>query len=235
MKMNLPRKQSGFTLIELMIASSLLMLVMYAGYFAYSLYSNSWQKQSDAFWKTTDQGIKLTSLSRLFEGTMPYIVEDKTKQPSIYFIANKESISFVSNAPIFSQSTALVELQFIGDNLIYRESTITSAPLLKQDENRLWQHSIILLENIYQGEFTFYGWKNMQQLRDYELQQEEQLRGQAPITPNWYNEHLMESIRILPLSIALTFSDKTLQKTSLTFIPPQHSQHTLFRYIREDT
>lgn len=235
MKARLQKKQGGFTLIELMIASSLLMLVMYAGYFAYSLYSSSWQKQSNAFWKATNQGIHLTTLSRLFEASMPYIVEDTKKQPSIFFIANQEVLSFVSNAPIFAKSAALVELTFIDDNLIYRESTLENAPLLKQNEIRKWQHSIILLKNVYQGAFNFYGWKNMQQIRDYELQQEEGGRGAAPITPSWYRVHIMESIRLLPLSIALTYNDEENKKTSLTFLPPQHSQHALLRYIRDDS
>jgi prepilin-type N-terminal cleavage/methylation domain-containing protein len=235
MKVNLQRKQTGFTLIELMIASSLLMLVMYSGYFAYSLYSSSWQKQSQAFWQATDQGIHLTSLSRIFEGAMPYIVEDKLKQPSIYFIADKETISFVTHSPIFTQSAALIELKFIGNDLIYRESSLENSPLLEQGETRQWQHSIILLKSVLQGKFGFYGWKNMQQIRDYELQVYEQLSGNITISPSWYDDHVMESIRILPLSISLTYTDELQKTTSLTFIPPQSSQYALLRYIRDDS
>lgn len=229
------RKQSGFTLIELMISSSLLMLIMYAGYFAYSLYSSSWQKQSNAYWQTTDQGIQLTSLMRVVEASMPYIVEDKAKQFSIYFQGNNQAVNFVSSAPIFSKTPAVISLELVNGTLVYSESSLDRSPMLKQNEKRAWEYNVKLLDNISQAQFSFYGWRNLQEIRDYELQQQEQLRGRAPINPRWYSTHQMESIRILPIKLSLTLNNKSQQTVSLTFFPPQHSQHELLINFRDDS
>ncbi|MBU2891944.1 prepilin-type N-terminal cleavage/methylation domain-containing protein [Colwellia sp. D2M02] len=225
------KHQSGFTLIELMIASSLLMLVMYAGYFAYSLYSNSWKKQSYAFWQATDKGVNLTSLTRVIEATHPYIVDNINDNSSLYFIATPHHIRFVSKSPIFADEAAVVELQLVGSSLVYRESTLLKAPLFNQHEQREWQHSIVLLNYLTAARFEFFGWDNLEQLQHYELQRDNLLHDEAPIEPQWYNQHQMEERQLLPLSISLTYSVKGGQELSIPFQLPQQTQHALYRYI----
>lgn len=49
----------GFTLIELMVATSLLMIVMFSGYYAYNLYSKKWQSRVHTFWDKTEDAVAL--------------------------------------------------------------------------------------------------------------------------------------------------------------------------------
>jgi hypothetical protein len=206
---------------------------MYAGYFAYSLYSQSWQKQSNAFWQSADKGLNLVSLTRVIEGAHPYIVEDVNKNLSIYFIGSPRAINFVSKSAIFSEGAAIIELSLINNSLIYRESTLLKAPLFKQNEEREWQHSVVLLNNLTLARFDFFGWESIQQVQQHDLQQDGQLRGEAPITAQWYNQHLMETIRLLPLSLRINYTVEGVEELSLPFKLPQQTQYALFRYIGE--
>lgn len=210
------------------------MLIMYAGYFAYSLYSASWQKQSHAFWKTTDKGVNLTSLYRVIESTASYIALDSNKQSSIYFAGNEQTLNFVATSPIFTNTEALVQLTIIDNSLIYKESELGSKPLLTSEDNRVWQHSIVLLAGISDAKFDYYGWNSIQQIKNREMQQAEQIRGETIITPSWYSVHTMARIRILPIKLSLTYTDEKNQNNTLTFTLPQHSHFGLFRYLRED-
>ncbi len=75
----------GFTLIELMLATSLLMMVMFSGYYAYSLYSQKWQKRVQVFWHGTEQAIALDSLHKVLSSALPYMVngEDDKNDASV--------------------------------------------------------------------------------------------------------------------------------------------------------
>jgi prepilin-type N-terminal cleavage/methylation domain-containing protein len=225
------KSQKGFTLIELMIASSLLMLVMYSGYFAYSLYSTSWKKQSNAFWQSADKGVNLTSLTRVIEAAHPYVVEDVNNNLSIYFIGTPKVVRFISKSPIFTDGPAVVELRLINSELIYKESDLNKAPLLKQIENRDWQHSVVLLKHLNLPRFNFFGWNGIQHIQRYEQQLDGLLRGEGPITPALYNKHQMEGIRLLPLALNLNYTVKGGEELLLPFSLPHHSQHVLFSYI----
>jgi len=226
--------QTGFTLIELMIASSLLMLVLYAGYFAYSLYNNSWQKQSNAYWKAADQGIKLNSLTRVISSAQPYIVEDINQKPSVFFEGSNKTIRFVSTATIFSEGIGLVELAIVNNQLIYRESNIEQSPFLKQDELREWQHNVVLLTDIKNTGFNFFGWEGLNQLQEHKLQLEAQTRTQVMVKPAWYERHEMKDRRVFPILISFKFTNKLEQEISINFKISQHSQFALFRYLRID-
>lgn len=227
-------KQSGFTLIELMIASSLLMLIMYSGYFAYSLYSNSWNKQSNAYWQTADQGVILTSLTRLVESSLPFIVKDSNENASMYFIGENNSVSFVSSAPIYSELSALVELRIIDNQLIYRESSFENALFLSKLDAREWQHEVVLLNEIANASFSFYGWENLLQILNAKTQRENPVRGEQLITPSNYTQHEMETRRVLPMAISFYYTNKLQQEVVLNFHLPQNTQYALYRYIRED-
>ena len=66
---------TGFTLIELMLATSLLMMVLFSGYYAYSLYTQKWQKRVDTFWQGTNDAIGIETVNKLLVATIPYVLK----------------------------------------------------------------------------------------------------------------------------------------------------------------
>ena len=88
--------------------------------------------------------------------------EDKE---SIYFEGDQQHVRFVSNSPIFSTGTALVELEVVrvGDKerLIYRESNLLNKPVYTLDgfaKITQWQKQAILFKDYSSISWSYYGW-----------------------------------------------------------------------------
>lgn len=225
----------GFTLIELMLATSLLMMVMFSGYYAYSLYSQKWQKRVQTFWKNTEQAIALDTLNKLTTSALPYIVNCKDDKACIYFKGDSNSVSFVTNAAIYSDGPALVQLTFTSaDNdgnsqLIYREQSITNQLLLTLEQPIQWQHETELLTNLTDFTFSYYGWTSYE-LAAKQITSEELI---VEDTRVWYQNHLANESRLLPERVGVAFSSKK-GATNFQMALTPHSIYRLLTYTRVD-
>lgn len=224
----------GFTLIELMLATSLLMMVMFSGYYAYSLYSQKWQKRVQVFWRGTEHAIALDSLHKILASAHPYMVNGKGDKASVYFKGTNTSVSFISNSAIFSKGPALVQLRLEGipnsshSNLVYQEQSIKENLVLDIEHQANWQHEIVLLANITDFNLSYYGWKSFQQAVENatsDLLFKDEHR-------SWYQNHQSDISRILPEKVQVSFTDNNGESQfELPF--SQHSIYRLLTYIRE--
>lgn len=233
------KNSKGFTLIELMIASSLLMLVMYAGYFGYSLYTSSWQKRTELFWQQTQVGLAFDSLARMLESVNPYIIQSDNAQPAIYFHAQSDFAMFVTESPIFSKNKAVVMLSFEQINgslsLTYREKSLSNQLLLKQSDVMEWQHRIVLLEGIKSGRFKYFGFDLLSKAAGY---YENTVVGEvkeSEVLPVWYDAHKLETVRTMPFKVALTIEHNDAVSSNFEIALPEHAHRKLVRYLRDDS
>lgn len=228
-------RTKGFTLIELMLSSALLMTIMFAGYYAYSLYSQKWQKRVDVYWHSTKQGIGVDALNKLFISTSNYVVKNENGRESIYFEATEDKIRFVSNSPIMSVGSALVELSVSESNetkqLVYREKNLQGFPLFLQEdiENFIeWEQQIVLLEGFSEINWSFYGWTSFQdalkQAEIAELGSNEELR-------KAYNTHALDEIRVLPERVNLRLINNA-KSSQFSIEMPNHSVFSVIANAR---
>ncbi|XQF90942.1 prepilin-type N-terminal cleavage/methylation domain-containing protein [Pseudoalteromonas espejiana] len=96
--MVIKKGQKGFTLIELMLAMTLLMLVLFAGYYGYGLFTDKWQKRTQFYWQQTQQTLAFDAISRVFESTFPYIVNSDNNEPAQYFSGDQNRVIFVTTS-----------------------------------------------------------------------------------------------------------------------------------------
>ena len=217
-----------------MLATSLLMMIMFSGYYAYSLYSQKWQKRVQVFWHETEQALGLHSLNKLLISATPYIVSCKNNKPCIYFKGGKEQLSFVSDAAIFSKGPALVQLS-LSDNddngdyqLIYQEQSINDNLILTLDQQPQWRHQIILMPSINNVNFSYFGWTSYEQALN--KLNSDIYNGSEGRT--WYQEHLTATMRLLPEIIRISFvSDKGV--TDFKMPLSQNSIYRLLTYTRD--
>lgn len=229
------QRNKGFTLIELMIATSLLMMVMFSGYYAYSLYSQKWQKRVQVFWHNTEQATALDSLNKVMGSALPYIVNGKDDKACIYFKGSNSSVSFISSSAIFSAEPALVQLRIenipgsSNVDLIYQEQSIKYKLVLDIEHQGQWQHEIVLLANIADFNLSYFGWQSFGEAV-------KQANSEAFVkedTRNWYHDHQSNVSRLLPEKLQVSFtSDKGLSDFQVAF--SQHSLYRLLTYLRED-
>lgn len=235
-------EQKGFSLIELMLATALLSMVMFTGYYAYSLYSDKWQERTAAFWQSNREYIALEALNRTLESAVPYVVHEGVLEaqgrPSILFNGDSQSILFVSYSPLLSSKPAVVRLDWVEDSeqsfLRYREASLNALTLLKFTEDIDWQHDIKLLNNVAQVEFQYLGWTSLQQAIAGNANPMDLLLGETRPTPSWQSNYGMNSNRLLPDAIKIHFWDSNQRETDMQITMSSGSYLTLFQYIRED-
>ncbi|MCG7566518.1 prepilin-type N-terminal cleavage/methylation domain-containing protein [Pseudoalteromonas sp. CnMc7-15] len=224
---------AGFSLIELMIATTLLSVVMFSGYFAYSMYTERWQKRTDTFWELSQNAMATDMINRALHSTAPFIVAenaDPTK-PLMLFQGTQSQLTFVSNSPIGSSGIALINLRFHPETqvLSYREIPLdkdiyTTWPL----KGVSWSQPIQLLVGLDSFQVDYYGFENLAQMIEHDDPSE---LTSEPIKPQWYDAHNPLERRVLPQTVRLTWEQEG-QRTQLHFELPRDSSARLFAYMR---
>lgn len=237
---NNKEKHKGFTLIELMLASSLLMMIMFSGYYAYSLYSNKWDKRTNEFWENTQSVLGFDTMNRVIESTYPYIINSDKKEPAIYYSASPSQVTFVSHSAIFTKELAIVQLKVVDKNdikmIVYRESSLNELYLLNQADDINWQYQVIIIDNLSYAEFSYFGWEGLTQVLENINSDEETTIGRETriIQPMWYSIHDMAVQRIIPIKIKIQLKDLEGKNSDFSLALPENSHEVILRYLRED-
>ncbi|MDP4985454.1 PulJ/GspJ family protein [Pseudoalteromonas tunicata] len=229
------KNDCGFTLIELLLATSLLMMVLFSGYYGYSLYMQKWQKRTQHFWLQSQKALAFDVLSRVFESTVPYIVNSDNNEPAQYFSGDQQRVIFISNSPLFSKETAVVEFKILQNqgylSLAYNEATLTNNLLLQQSDVIKWDHQVILIDNLQDISFQYFGWDSLQQVINNYGKDEDNNTDEELSKAKRYNEHIMEERRILPISIFITMTAQTGEKSEFPVVLPEESYSILVDYL----
>jgi Prokaryotic N-terminal methylation motif len=236
------KKHIGFTLIELMLATSLLMMILFSGYYAYSLYTQKWQKRVDVFWQGTHQGIAVDAMQKLLSSTLPYIVKNEDDKVQIYFSGNTKQVELVASSPIFSEQPALVQisLETLGDiqQLVYREKSLSNFVLINTEQTSdrdadFWDVSTVLIADLSDFEFSFYGWLSFNDAARF-VNAESSIEERNPPEQGWYAIHQEGNMRILPENISVSYV-KAERLTKINVSLPSNTVYELLAVIRKDT
>ncbi|WKD22053.1 prepilin-type N-terminal cleavage/methylation domain-containing protein [Pseudoalteromonas sp. KG3] len=229
------KAQQGFTLIELMLATTLLMLVLFAGYYGYGLFADKWQKRTQYFWQQTQQTLAFDVITRVFESTFPYIVKSDNNEPAQYFSGDQNRVIFITTSPLFSNKTSVVEFKILqnadGYSLAYNEASMSDNLLLNQSDVIIWQHQIVLLENLQDISFEYYGWKNLEQVLSVLVRDDDD---ENSATPSFYQQHIMEERRVLPVSLYINLKAENGEQSRFPVSLPTQAASVLVDYIKEE-
>lgn len=227
------KAQKGFTLIETLIASSILMLILYAGYFGYAQFSERWDKRVDFYWQQTNQNLGIASLARVIESTSSYVVELENKKSVLFFLGERNGLSFVSDSPIFSDGSAIVNVEVIGSEteqkLVYRETSLSSFLFTSVQQEITWEYEVVLSEGLRDLSFIFLSWDNLAHVIEAKLPD-----SNVGKEPTWNQSHEPKTRQVLPVTIKLEFYDKADKMNELYIDLPENSYRTLVTYLREE-
>lgn len=232
-------KSKGFSLIELMIATSILSFIMFSGYYAYSLFSDGWNKRVSYYWQTSQNAIGLEALIRALESSTPYMVNNVQNKASILFDGRESELVFVSNSSIFNQGSALIELSLVNSEgvtqLLYQEKELNNQPLLDWGAHHIeWEHSIVLISNVTEFRFSYFGFSHFDNaVRGYNIYEGISRETTAGLL-DWQDKYDINTHRILPMKVNLQYKTLSGKSTDLTIDLPEHSVRNVLRYMRED-
>jgi len=235
------RNQKGFTLIELILATSILMMVLFTGYYAYSLYNTKWQQRVNLYWQETKDGIAIDSIQKLISATALYSVVSDNNIKELVFSGDNTNVMFVSGEPILAQNKALVRLEIVKFydkyKIIYKEKdllnyTLIGTQLLRNVELLDWTYEAVLIDNLDEASFRYFGWQSFDDaLKRLNLTESIQT---STLFPTWYTEHNASRVRTLPhlVNIRLKSNNKV---TDFKVRLPENSVYTLLANSKKDS
>ena len=231
----------GFTLIELMLATSLLMMVLFSGYYAYSLYTQKWQKRVDTFWQGTQDAIALDSINKMLAGAVPYVIKNNRNKAEIYFKASSEEIEWVTDSAVFSQGTSLVNISRVREGnyskLIYKEKSMNNFVFINDlqldtQTPEFWDHKVILLTGIESVNFSYFGWQSFEDVLRFVNEETNEDPRNKPQRA-WYANHQPQVKRVLPEQVNISI--KQIEHTHESSVElPKATIYALMSHIRKD-
>lgn len=193
-------KSKGFTLIELMIAISILTLLLFTGSYSYGLLSERWDKELGHFNAAATNSKNLELTQRLLEGIQSFVIVDDKKKPSFFFIGNEKSLLAVSQEGLFSGGSAeifrltVVETETGLFDLVYQSRSTKNFILKGTNQIVEFDKKLILFKGLVGISFEYFGWRHMFEKTDDEG------RGFKPLWLNAYSgiesQYMPERIRL---------------------------------------
>jgi len=162
-----PDNAEGFTLIEVIVATTILALAIYLSLTAYSFFGESWRKGRLTDTRSLDLYRSHILFRSAVESIYDYYVTDpaneriSTHYP--YFIGGSKSIAFVTLSSVFvkgipaSARIRLAEVQGGGQNLIYEETPLLKQFIRYEDLVPEYENRITLFEHVKQLDVRYYG------------------------------------------------------------------------------
>jgi len=156
----------GMTLIELLIALSILSLVMALASYGFSLFAGYWERGRDAFEKSSGRLQRLALVTQSLESSIPWMVKDAQNDIGFYFLGRDEGVTFVTTEPVFaSRGLAVVRLFRERDGvqkfrLVYEEAPLFGINLERADQILPFRHRLVVLSGLDSLSFRFFGYSS---------------------------------------------------------------------------
>ena len=96
-----------------------------------------------------------------------------------------------------------------------------------------WQTSKVLIDDIQQLTFQYYGWETLSNAVNGNLDGAEFEPGSKPILQRWYAQHSLQN-RIMPSKISVYIKNNSVQETQIQIDLATSSYTNLIYYLQED-
>lgn len=219
------KRSNGFTLIEMLIATVLLLMVLATANYAYSFYNQYWNGRLGHFDQTLFNARSLLQTQAAIESAIPYVVETEQKGTySFYFLGREEGLTLVSASPIFSKvasASAVIRLfrerTEEGFQLVYEEAPLDESLLLSIHQKLDFNYRIVMLTGKQSIRFSYYGWPS--RTDRYALVAKPRLR-------DWFTTYDAAKTKMQPSKVKIE-----LDGEALVFELPQGHQKLLNFYF----
>ena len=153
-------KQRGFTLVEMLISATLLMIVLGTAMYGYQLYMQYWQREkaqySTQFAEYRNTDLFYTAL----RGIVPYAVQQEELY-AFYFLGRDNGFTAVTQTPIFNPDGLAVIRVFreVGKQghirLVYEEASLKDSLLLEAEQELPFNHRMVVSDSMLAVEFLY--------------------------------------------------------------------------------
>ncbi len=197
-------ENGAFTLIELLIAVSILSALLFTGTYSYQILFERWDKQLGSFESTANTAKSFNLIMTVLKGVQPFIVMDEqhnVKKPTFFFIGNTTRILSISSSGLFSAKypevfrLATEEKENGLFDLVYQSKSSQNVLLLTAQQEIKFEHQIVLLKDISDIKFRYLGWDGF-------MQKSNAL--ESGLNPSWRPNFSGIDNQLLPIKMEVT-------------------------------
>ncbi len=180
-------KVAGFSLVELLVAVTILGMVIGVATYGYSLFSRQWSVRLGGFDEAQGEYQRVALVVRALEDTLPFVVRDDAGVPGFYFLGREEGLTLVTGSPVFAPGEHAVIRVFrepVADGkwrIVYEEAPLRGVDLRLAGQTLPFAHRLVVVDGVAQAAFAYYGWESA----DVRARAGED---GAPATPTWSTE-----------------------------------------------
>jgi len=159
-----PRALKGFSLLEMLVAMTVLSMVIGISTYAYSMFIRQWDGHLVRFDEAQAQYQRLEWLAAALEDTLPYVVRDDEGELGFYFLGRDEGLTLVTMSPIFGVGEpALIRVFREPDEgdawrLVYEEAPFAGTA----DQRMEFRHRLVIARGLPLPVFRYFGWADLQ-------------------------------------------------------------------------
>jgi prepilin-type N-terminal cleavage/methylation domain-containing protein len=207
------RGQRAFTLIELLLAMSIMFMLLVLTATAFQLYSNYGQRSLSAIERSFQQFRHRELLLTSLQSTIPYAVTQK-QLFGFYFLGRENGFTAVTANPVFDVDYPAVIRVFRERtqegkfNLVYEEASLRGMTLLEADQNLPFNQRLVLLKDLQQINFSYFGWRDSSQ-KSQATDVEQLVFGPGP-EKQWFGEYDGIQAQVHPEKIQLQLGTELL-------------------------
>ena len=157
----------GFTLVELLIAISVLTMILAISYNYYATLSARWGSQLNEFDATAMDLRHQNILHVALKGVIPWIVVDSQNAPSFFFIGDDDQLLAISDRGIFDRERpeifrlSVVQNEAGLKDLVYQAASTRNTVLVGTDQYIEFENEITLFRDLTKVSFGYYGWESL--------------------------------------------------------------------------
>ncbi len=162
-----PRALKGFSLLEMLVAMTVLSMVIGISTYAYSMFIRQWVGRLGRFDEAQAQYQRLEWLAVALEDTLPYVVRDDEGALGFYFLGRDEGLTLVTMSPIFGVGEpALIRVFREPDEedawkLVYEEAPFAGTLLVHPDQRMDFRHRLVIARGLPRPVFRYFGWTDL--------------------------------------------------------------------------
>ena len=220
------QRESGFTLVEVMISTTIIALVVYLAFQAQSFFVNIWYSHKLSTLAAMENYRAHTLVRSAIESITEYFITDPESERAgaryPYFIADSASVAFVTLSSVFSKGHAAAGKISLKKNsgekttaLVYEEMPFDTLYIRYQGDRTAYSRSIVIADNVSKATFRYYG--TWEIIWDSELEYYKTIK-------RWQDVYQGKDRNTTPDIIEITLSGKNGDQT-LSFPVKSHNPY----------
>lgn len=212
--MSMKQNNQGFTLIELLIASILLSMLLLSSSMAYSLFATNWNKERGHYRQTTNLTRDVGILRKVVNSSYPLIVSNEQGKHALYWDGKPSSLRSASRSSMFLDGEVVYQIKIEKSKdgkgkLVYQEAAMESVLLDSYDQEIAFKFRKVLLDDVTNIQFQYYGWKDINQKNQRQA-------NQITTDRKWHSTFNALKAGLFPEKVKLTITFNTKQKKAQT-------------------